>query len=242
MSVFGAHASPCTSTGSTTAGRAPSVSGLRPTQDCAVKAAGKSSMGIAWIARSPCAIARIASGRRARHSSPTAQTAGQRRRHQPLRVLGRAVREHARGRMPRPDPLEALPLPLQVDAGAARIPLHEAVPDPEGQPAEFVAPDEFGLVVAGDLEHDRWDRVVAERVKLREKCASRTRASFRRRTPPGAPAPRRSAVRRPGRASRSGACACSLGRARSRTGRRARRPPRRAGPSSRTRRTCRRST
>ena len=70
--------------------------------------------------------------------------------------------------MPRLDPLEALPLPLQVDAGAARIPLHEAIPDAEGQPAEFVAPDQFGLVVAGDLEHDRWDRVVAERMKLRE--------------------------------------------------------------------------
>ena len=53
MSVFGAQASPCTSTGSQYGGRGPSDGGWRPTHTCEVQPGGKSSMLTAWMARSP---------------------------------------------------------------------------------------------------------------------------------------------------------------------------------------------
>ena len=108
LGVFGAHASPWTTTGTSIGGRGPSEDGCRPTQTCPVHSAGKSSIGIAWIARSPAAIARIASLRRARHSSPTAGPPGT-----PSvsshRVAVRAVVRDAEG----PRPLDAHTLALQ---------------------------------------------------------------------------------------------------------------------------------
>ena len=74
--MFGAHASPWTRTGSRIGGRSPIDAGSRPTHDSAVNSGGTSAMGIACIARSPSAIARIASDRRARHVSPTASSPG----------------------------------------------------------------------------------------------------------------------------------------------------------------------
>ena len=74
--VFGAQASPCTITGSSSGGRGPSSDGVRPTQLLRVHCAGKSSTGSACRARSPVAMARSASGRRACHTGPIACSPG----------------------------------------------------------------------------------------------------------------------------------------------------------------------
>ena len=126
----------------------PSEGGCRPTQTCPVHSAGKSSMGMAWIARSPAAIARIASFRRARHWSPTAGPPGTpsvsnhcASRSVPKRTPRRRcraismpdVRAQARGRTGRP-----------------RVPLQIPVADAERETVQFIPPDELGLTATGE--------------------------------------------------------------------------------------------
>ena len=118
--------------------------------------------------RSPAAMAAMASGRRARQVSPTADS--------PRERLG----EPATGTRRRP--------PLSTTTGAGwraeihvsrwrsssrstpvppRVPLRRNRSDPERQAAELVAPDELHPGAGGELEHDGWDRLVAELVQGR---------------------------------------------------------------------------
>ena len=145
-------------------GRRPSAGGCRPTQTCAAQSPGKSSMGMAWIARSPVAMALIASGRRARHSVADRRAAGERLGEQPLRVALHAVVDDAWRRMAGREPGEPHALAVEIDAGRCRVPLEEAVADPERQATEIVAPDELRLLVARERPCDSRQLQAAEGV------------------------------------------------------------------------------
>src|SRR3954453_18123674 len=66
------------------------------------------------------------------------------------------------------DPLQPHALLVQVDPSAFRVPLHESVGEPERQPAQLVAPDQFRFDCPRELLHHIRNRVATERVLLRE--------------------------------------------------------------------------
>ena len=85
-------------------------------------------------------MAAMASGRRARHWSPTAQPPGTAVVTSHWAIVVLAEVDDARRGMASGEPLEAVALAREVDPGRARVPLHEPVADPEREPAELVAP------------------------------------------------------------------------------------------------------
>ena len=88
---------------------------------------------------------------------------------EPLGVDITAGGEDLRGWVSGRDPLETDAFPLEVDAGATRVPLDEPIVDLERQPAQIVAPDEVGRSAVGELEHDGRNGIVAERVQRGER-------------------------------------------------------------------------
>jgi len=64
--------------------------------------------------------------------------------------------------MPGRQPFEPHALALEVDPGPTRVPLHEAVVEAEGQPAQLVAPDELDVASFGQLAHDLRDWIITQ--------------------------------------------------------------------------------
>ncbi len=148
-------------------GRGPRDAASRPTQASVVHRGGKSSIRTAWIARGPAAMARIASGRRALHWSPTAEEPTRPRQATVGHPVG-AVVDHARCRVPLRYPLEPFPFPPEVDARRGWVPLQIAAIDAEGEAARVVTPDELRLSLAGQHECDAWHLQPIEGAQLRQ--------------------------------------------------------------------------
>ena len=70
--------------------------------------------------------------------------------------------------MPGREPLEADSFTIEIDPGGERIPLDEEFCEAERQAAEIVAPDQLDMPPCSKIERDRWDRLIAERMQLRQ--------------------------------------------------------------------------
>ena len=70
--------------------------------------------------------------------------------------------------MPRREPLEPDSFTIEIDPGGERIPFDEEFSEAERQAAEIVAPYQLDMPSCSKIEHDRWNRLIAERVQLRQ--------------------------------------------------------------------------